>query len=65
MQLQVARDGGVNGLKEAAKLHCAVTAMELADHGAGLGVERGKQVEGAMAQVVRRAACPGRIGNSG
>jgi hypothetical protein len=30
--------------------------MELADHGAGFGVERGEQVDGAMAQVVRRAA---------
>jgi hypothetical protein len=38
------------------ELDRAVTAMELADHGAGFGVERGKQVDGAIAQVVRRAA---------
>ena len=56
VQFQVARHGGVDGFQEAAKLDRAVTAMELADHGAGFGVERGEQVDGAVAQVVRRAA---------
>ena len=68
VQLQFTRYRGVDGCKEAAKLDRAVTAMELTDHGAGFGVERGEQVDGAMAQVVRRAAlstCPGRMGNSG
>ena len=42
VQLQFTRHRGVDGFKEAAKLDRAVTAMELADHGAGLGVERGE-----------------------
>src|ERR1035437_4011096 len=56
VRLQFARDCGVDGFKEAAKLDRAVTAMELADYGAGLVVERGEQVDGAMAHVVRSSA---------
>ena len=41
---------------EVAKLGRAVALMELADPGAGLGVERGEQVDGAVAQGVRRSA---------
>src|SRR3981081_395051 len=55
VQLQFARHCGVDGCKEAAKLDRAVALMELTDHGAGPGVERGEQVDGAMAQVVRRS----------
>jgi hypothetical protein len=55
MQLQFVRHCGVDSCKEAAKLARAVALMELANHGAGAGVERGEQVGGAMAQVIRRA----------
>ena len=66
VQLQFTRYRGVDGCKEAAKLDRAVALMKLADHGASLGVERGAQVDGAVAQVVRGSplCCPGRIGNS-
>src|SRR5580704_2336457 len=56
VQLQVAWHRGVDGCKEVAKLDRAVALMELADHGASLGVERGNQVDGAVAQVVRSSA---------
>ena len=39
VQLQVAWHRGVDGCKEVAKLDRAVALMELADHGASLGVE--------------------------
>src|SRR5580700_2369344 len=55
VQLQFIRHRGVDGGKEAAKLDRAMALMELTDHGAGLSVERGEQVDGAVAQVVR---CP-------
>ena len=46
----------VNGCQEIAKLDCAVAPMELADNGAGLGVERSEQVDSAITHVIRRAA---------
>src|SRR6266851_4183086 len=51
MQLQFVRHCGVDSCKEAAKLARAVALMELANHGAGAGVERGEQVGGGMAPL--------------
>src|SRR6516164_592659 len=55
MQFELGRHGGVDGLKKAAKLNRPMTAMELADHSAGLIVERRKQIGDSVAQVVGSA----------
>ena len=55
MQFELGRHRGVDGLKKAAKLKRPMAAMELADHRASLIVERGKQIGGAVAQVVGSA----------
>src|SRR6516225_6155795 len=49
------RHTGVNAIQELAKLDGPMTAMRLADHFAGLGVEGSKQRGGAVALVVVRA----------
>jgi hypothetical protein len=52
---QVGRHGSGDGVEEFAKLDRAMVAMTLADHCAGLHVERGKQRRRAVARVVVRA----------
>ena len=48
MHLKSDRHCSVNGFKEAAKLDRAMAPMKLADHGPGLNIERGEQVDGAV-----------------
>lgn len=57
-----------DGVKEAAKLCAAVTAMHLTNDVAGLGIQCSEQTGGAVAQTVVSTAlglCPGRMGSSG
>src|SRR5258708_20198340 len=42
--------------RKAFKFGGAMAPMELADYRAGLGVERGKQIDGAVTHVIRAAA---------
>ena len=53
IQLQLARQ--VDGFQKAAKLLRAVATMEFANHGAGLGIERSEQIDGAVTHIVRGA----------
>ena len=56
VQVQFARHAGVNGFQETTKLDSAVSPMELADDGAGLGIERSEHVDRTVTHVIRRAA---------
>jgi hypothetical protein len=56
VQFQLVWHGAVDGFEKAAKLDRAVAAMELADYGAGLGIQGSEQVDGAMTYVIRSAA---------
>src|SRR6202047_5565097 len=53
---QLAGNRRVNGFKKAFKFGGAMASMELADYRAGLGVERGEQIDGAVTHVIRAAA---------
>src|SRR5882672_3642308 len=56
VQFQLAGNRRVNGFKKAFKFGGAMATMELDDYRAGLGVERGKQIDGAVTHVIRAAA---------
>src|SRR6266850_541374 len=56
VQFQLAGNRRVNGFKKAFKFGGAMAPMELADYRAGLGVERGKQIDVAVTHVIRAAA---------
>ena len=56
MQLRSDRHCRINGFQEAAKLNCTMAPMKLANHTPGLDVQRGEQIDGAVALVIRGAA---------
>src|SRR5581483_9123518 len=55
-QVQFTGHTCLDGFQKTAKLDGAVAPMKLTDNGAGLGIERSEQVDGAVTQVIRRAA---------
>src|SRR5208283_2005521 len=56
VQFQLAGHCRVNGFKKAFEFGGAMAPVKLADYGAGLGVERGEQIDGAVTHVISAAA---------
>jgi hypothetical protein len=48
MHVQCHGHAGDDGFQKIAKLDCPVAPMNLADNGAGLGIERTEEVDGAV-----------------
>src|SRR6478672_7457777 len=67
VNVEIGGDMPFDGVEEAAEFLCPVARHAFADDGSGLHVEGGKERGRPVPPIVmvRRSACPGRIGSSG
>ena len=65
VDVEIGQNVSLNLIKELAELPCAVALHAFSNDRSGLYIESGEQGGDAVTLIVRRSACPGRIGSSG